>query len=68
MNEVARLNRYKPELVVQYNDLEATMESRGLSNAKKTRMDFIAKELLLGKIWAFEEIIKARQRSMIGIF
>jgi len=63
MNEVARLNRYKSELVVQNNDLEAKMESRGLSNAEKTRMDFVAKELLLEKIWAFEEIIKDMQRS-----
>ena len=56
MNEVARLNRYKSELVVQNNDLEAKMESRGLSNAEKTRMD-VAKEL--EKIWALEKI-KAR--------
>lgn len=60
MNEVDKLNRYKSELVVEYNDLDAMMDSRGLSNAEKTRMDFVAK--VLENIWALEEI-KARQRS-----
>jgi hypothetical protein len=35
MNEVARLNRFKSELAVQYNDLEAKMESRGYLMLRK---------------------------------
>jgi len=57
---VARLNRYKNELAFEYNDLEAELDARSLSEMERDRMDFVSKEL--EKIWALEEI-KARQRS-----
>ena len=60
MNEVARLNKYKNELAFEYNDLEAKLDARILSEMERVRMDFVSKEL--EKIWALEEI-KARQRS-----
>ena len=60
LNEVARLNKYKNELALEYNDLEAELDSRILSEMERDRMDFVSKEL--EKIWALEEI-KARQRS-----
>jgi len=60
LNEVARLNKYKNELALEYNDLEAELDSRILSETERDRMDFVSKEL--EKIWASEEI-KARQRS-----
>jgi len=60
LNEVARLNKYKNELALEYNDLEAELDSMILSETERDRMDFVSKEL--EKIWALEEI-KARQRS-----
>jgi len=60
MNEVARMNKYKNELALEYNDLEAELGSRILSEVERDTMDFVSKEL--EKIWALEEI-KARQRS-----
>jgi len=60
MNEVSRLNKYKNELALEYNDLEVKLDSRMLSETERDRLDFVSKEL--EKIWALEEI-KARQRS-----
>jgi hypothetical protein len=60
MNEVARMNKYKNELALEYNDLEAKLGSRILSEVERDTMDFVSKEF--EKIWALEEI-KARQRS-----
>jgi hypothetical protein len=60
MNEVARMNKSKSELALEYNDLEAELDSRILSETKRDRMEFVSKEL--EKIWALEEI-KARQHS-----
>jgi hypothetical protein len=45
MNEVARLNKYKNDLSLEYNDLEAELDSRVLSISKKDRLNIVSKEL-----------------------
>lgn len=60
MNEVASLNLYNSKLALEYNNLDAEMDNRGLSSAQSSWVDFVANEL--EKIWTLEKI-KARQRS-----
>lgn len=60
LNEVAKVNKLKTDLALEYIDLEETQDREGLSVAEQTRFYFVAREL--DKIWALEEI-KAGQRS-----
>jgi len=60
MNEVARLNKTKVELSLEYNHLDTERVSRDLTPSVLERLHSVEKEL--DKIWALEEI-KARQRS-----
>jgi len=60
MNEVARLNKTKVELSLEYNHLDMERVSRDLTPSELERLHSVEKEL--DKIWALEEI-KARQRS-----
>ncbi|CAD6339566.1 unnamed protein product [Miscanthus lutarioriparius] len=59
-NEVARMNKEKVELALEYNDLEREMDRRILSDQELCRFRQVPKDL--DRIWALEEI-KARQRS-----
>lgn len=60
MNGVAKLNKPKVELALEYNNLDMESESRDLTASELERLHLVEKEL--DKIWALEEI-KARQRS-----
>jgi hypothetical protein len=57
-NVVAKLNRTKHYVAVEYNMLDLEAESRPLDENEKIRMKELARDL--EKIWALEEI-KARQ-------
>jgi hypothetical protein len=60
MNEVAKLNKTKVELSLEYNHLDMERESRDLTPSELERLHSVEKEL--DRIRALEEI-KARQRS-----
>jgi hypothetical protein len=59
-NEIARLNKKKGELAIEYNFLDDKAKTLGLSSQELDRLKSVTDEL--GKIWALEEI-KAKQRS-----